>query len=280
MSIRNSARRTTAALFISSSLALSGCAAQTPGVAAPSPSGPVRTQPPPPHLRFEALDPTTSTSDQFAKDILSASVAGVASYIPTKPVRPQDGVDPVTGLDLTIRLVSTAPLAYGTPFTQIRIPSVAGLGPRPDMAAPGAMDPGGAYEVWKSAEKSWSQDYDAAAAAAQAGSKTVAAVNLSFKEWSGITGTMSALAAIAPADGDVSFAIASDLEETVPPQTTGSFHGKPLLVIQPNPTGDAATADAAFASFSSWATGQGVGQVTRIRPEVADAALRIWMGVK
>jgi hypothetical protein len=226
------------------------------------------------------VDPTTSTAEQFAKDVLSSTAEAVASYVPAKPARPQDGVDPVTGLDLTLRLVSTAPLAYGTPFTSIHVPSVAGLGPRPDMAAPGAMDPGGAYEVWKSAEKTWSQQYDAAAAAAQAGSKTVAAVDLSFKEWSGITGVMSALAAVAPADGDVSFAIASDLVETVPPQTTGDFHGKPLLVIQPNPSGDAAAADAAFASFASWATGRGIGQIARVRPEVADAALRTWLGVK
>jgi len=280
MNIRLSAARAGTALFVS--IALGGCSAPAPAprTSTPTPSAQVWLPAPPQHQRFEALDPTTSTSDQFARDILTSNSAAIASYIPAKPGRPQDGVSPVQGLELTIRLVSTAPLAYGTPFTRIEIPSVSGLGPRPDMAAPGAMDPGGAYEVWKSAEKTWSQEYDASVAAAQAGSKKVAAVDLSFKEWSGITGVMSALAAIAPADGDVSFAIASDLEETVPPQTTGAFHGKPLLVIQPNPTGDAAAADAAFASFSTWATGQGIGQITRVRPEVADAALRTWLGVK
>jgi hypothetical protein len=112
--------------------------------------------------RFALIDPTTSTDSSFRESMKADIIAAVQSLVPAKPNDTKDGVPAVKGLQLTVRLVETNSLAYGQPNAAISIPSVAELPSRPNMTAPGALDPGGPYDTWKQSEAKWSAAYDAA----------------------------------------------------------------------------------------------------------------------
>jgi len=222
--------------------------------------------------RFALIDPTTSTDVSFRQSMKDEIIAAVQGYVPAKPTESKVGVAAITGLQLTVRLVGTDSLAYGQPNVAISIPSVPELPARPDMTAPGALDPGGPYDTWKKSETAWSTAYDAAVAAVATSVQSLQGLNVNTDEYSGILAGTAALALLAPADGDVAFAVLSDLDENRGAQPA-NFNGHPFLVVQPDPVGDINRWDGLFNTFSSWATSSGAGQITRVRPEDASAAI-------
>jgi hypothetical protein len=234
------------------------------------PTPPVVT--PQQHFRYALIDPTTSTDKSFRESMKADIMAAVRSYVPPKPPDPKAGVPSVTGLQLTVRLVSTDSLAYGQQSAAVSIPSVPGLPVRPDMTATGALDPGGPYDTWKKSKAEWSTAYDAAAAAAVSAVQSLDALNLNVDGWSGITAGVTALTLLAPAQGDVQFAILSDLDENRP-QQPATFNGHSILVVQPDPVGDISRWDSLFKNFSTWASASGSGTITRVRPESAVPAI-------
>ncbi|HMN40403.1 MAG TPA: hypothetical protein PKE29_06120 [Phycisphaerales bacterium] len=222
--------------------------------------------------RFALIDPTTSTDTSFRESMKNDIIAAVQSYVPAKPTETKAGVAAITGLQLTVRLVGTNSLAYGQPNVAISIPSVPELPARPDMTAPGALDPGGPYDTWKKSEAAWSAAYDAAVAAVATSVQSLQGVNVNTDEYSGILAGTAALALLAPPDGDVAFAVLSDLDENRGAQPA-NFNGHPFLVVQPDPVGDINRWNGLFNTFSSWATSSDAGQITRVRPEDASAAI-------
>lgn len=222
--------------------------------------------------RLALIDPTTSTDVSFRASMKSDVIAAVQTYVPPKPAEPKAGVAPVVGLQLTVRLVGTNSLAYGQPNIAVSIPSVPELPVRPDMTAEGALDPGGPYDTWKKSEAEWSAAYDAALAANAAAVEALQGLDVNTDERSGILAGSAALALLAPAQGDVAFAVLSDLDENRGAQAA-DFNGHPFLVVQPDPAGDIGRWDQLFDKFSSWASGSGAGEITRVRPEAARAAI-------
>lgn len=226
--------------------------------------------------RFALIDPTTSTDSSFRESMKADIIAAVQGLVPAKPGDTKAGVPALTGLQLTVRLVATNSLAYGQQNAAISIPSVSELPARPDMTAPGALDPAGPYDTWKQSEAQWSTAYAAALAAQANAVETLQAINLNVDESSGITAGAAALALLAPAQGDLAFAVMSDLDENRA-QQPATFNGHPILVVQPDPIGDIGRWDSLFNNFSSWATNSGAGQINRVRPESAVPAINTFI---
>lgn len=222
--------------------------------------------------RFALIDPTTSTDASFRQSMKDQIIAAVQSYVPPKPTEPKAGAASVVGLQLTVRLVGTNSLAYGQPNIAISIPSVPELPMRPDMTAPGALDPGGPYDTWKKSEVEWSAAYEAAIAANASAVQALQGLNVDTDEQSGILAGIAALSILAPAQGDVAFAVLSDLDDNRGAHPV-TFNGHPFLVVQPDPTGDIGRWNGLFNNFSSWASGSGAGEITRVRPEAAFTAI-------
>ena len=222
--------------------------------------------------RFALIDPTTSKDSSFRESMKADIIAAVQSLVPAKPRDTKAGVPALTALQLTVRLVATNSLAYGQQNATVSIPNVPELPTRPDMTSPGALDPGGPYDTWKQSEAKWSAAYDAALAAQATAVETLRAINLNIDESSGITAGAAALALLAPAQGDVAFAILSDLDDNRA-QQPAAFNGHPVLVVQPDPIGDIGRWDSLFNNFSSWAASSSAGQITRVRPEAAVPAI-------
>lgn len=227
---------------------------------------------PEPRYRYADLDPTTSTDVSFRESMKSKLVAAVQTFVPPKPATTKGGVAAITGLELTVRLVGTVPLAYGQPNYEVSIPSVPELPARPDMTADGALYPDGTYDQWKSAETTWSEHYDAALAAAEEAATTLQGIDLNLDEWSAVTASVAALTLLAPAEGDVAYLVMSDLDENQA-QQPASFNGNAVHIIQPDPLGDISRWDALFQNFATWATANGAGSVERVRPEAADPVI-------
>lgn len=243
---------------------------------APEGVGPV----PDPRYRLVSLDVTTSTDTSFRAAMKAELVSALASYVPPKPEVTKEGVDAVAGLEVIIKLVGSDPLAYGQPHFEASIPGVGSLGPRPDMLAPGALEPGGAYDLWSEAEEQWSADYDAALAAAAEASAALDAFSIEYDEWSAITESVAALMLLAPEPpADVAVAVLSDLNENLG-QQPASFAGAPIVVVQPDIAGDIAVYDSLFTNFSAWAAANGAGPVTRVRPEAAHDTIITFFGGK
>lgn len=250
-----------------------------PGLGVQSSTGPSAASAPPTlgtapqqRVRSALIDPTTSTEKSFRGLMKEYIIAAVQTYVPPKPPDPKIGVPSVTGLQLTVRLVATNSLAYGQQNVAVSIPSVPALPARPDLGAPGVLDPEGPLDTWKKSEAEWSAAYDASVAASANAVQTLGELNLDGDEASGITAGVAALALLAPSEGDIQFAVLSDLDENRP-QQPANFHGHPLLVVQPDPVGDIGRWDSLFNQFSSWASASGAGTITRVRPEAAVAAI-------
>jgi hypothetical protein len=226
--------------------------------------------------RFALVDPSTSTDSSFRESMMADIIAAVKSLVPSKPTETKAGVPALTGLQLTVRLVATNSLAYGQPNAAISIPSIPELPARPSMTAPGALDPGGPYPVWKQSEAGWSAAYEAAVAATATAVQILQAINLNLDESSGITAGASALTLLAPANGDVAFAVLSDLDENRA-QQPANFNSHSLLVVQPDPLGDISRWNSLFNSFKTWASGSGAGQIIRVRPEAAIPAINTFI---
>ncbi|MDQ0733497.1 hypothetical protein [Arthrobacter sp. B1I2] len=231
---------------------------------------------PNPRYRYALLDPTTSTDESFRESMKSKLAASVRNYVPDKPKDTKNGVEELVGIHMVLRMVGTLPLQYGAPEYTIDIPSVPALPARPDMTKPGALDPRSDYDQWKHAQNAWSEQYNAATAAAEQATATLQGVELNVDGWSAVTAGVVSLALLAPADGDVAFLVMSDLDENQP-QQPAAFNGHPLVVVQPDPVGDVSRWDSLFNSFSSWSASNGSGDITRVRPEASDTTIRAFV---
>lgn len=227
-------------------------------------------------FRFALIDPTTSTDAAFKESMKAKIIAAVGSYVPVKPSDTKDGVPALAGIHLVVRLVGTVPLQYGAPDYTVDIPSVPALPSRPDMTAPGALDPGSSYSQWKDAQKHWSSKYDAALAAGQEAVTTLQGINLDLGEWSAVTSGVVSLALVAPNEGDVAFLVMSDLDENQPQQPV-ALAGHPFTVVQPDPIGEIGRWDTLFTGFSLWAKANGAGEIVRVRPEASDDVIRTFI---
>lgn len=226
------------------------------------------------------IDPTLSLVPSFAPDMrqyLSQAVAGLA---------PASG-KPATGaanpgqsaVDLTIRQVDTTSFSSAmTQFTRnVQVPGVPGLtGGRPALTDPS----------FNSDLRNWSQGYQEVVAAQHTAANAAASAAQSVADLpldanaassSGISACVSALLETAPPAGTHSYLLASDLEENVPPQLAGSFHGAPLVIIQACDSGDATYCQGLETTFVREMKRLDVGPVTVERPEVASQVIRQWI---
>jgi hypothetical protein len=230
------------------------------------------------------IDPTTSTVTSFPYAIRADVARAVRSVAETAvlPTTARGGgaiSAPAPGLDIAIRQVDTT--SFSSAATRyaaaVSVPSVPGL----NRSRPTPLSPNYASNLssWSSAYQQVSAARKAAAAAAVRAARTIAAMpldrtNLSL---SGISACMSGLLLTAPGAGRHVYVLASDLEENVPSQLAGSFHGAPLLIVQACDSGDAAYCQGLLAHFSSEMRHLHVGPITMVRPEVAQQAIRDWM---
>lgn len=213
------------------------------------------------------LDPTASTDKAFARATLASAINAVKNYLPVKPATTKDGVTAVPGLDLTVRLVSTRPLAYGQPYLNIQVPAVVGLPPRPDMTAPGALDPGGPYLAWKKSEVEWTSDFQAAQEAVGSAIERLGGIDLSNPGRSGVRECAAALVSVAPEYANATLIVASDLGDNSFTGAKPNFDGKPLILIQPCADGNARHCSDLQNDFIAWTSNHGAGQTTITRPE-------------
>ncbi len=259
-------------LFATGNLSVGGAAR----VAADTTSAPVPTaapdgtslQPAPEgHSIAACIDSTASTDAAFAESILASTTQAVQNYVPAMPTVTKDGVLAVPGLDLTIRLVSTRPLAFGQSYLNVQIPSVNGLAARPDMTALGALDPGGSYLMWKKSEEQWATDYQTAIDAEATAVKQLGTVDLTRPGRSGVRDCVAALNSVASKYSNVTLIVASDLGDNSFTGANPTFAGKPMVLIQPCPDGDAKRCAGLQEKFTSWAVDHGSGSITVTRPE-------------
>lgn len=220
------------------------------------------------------IDPSGSTASSFARSIKSSVLKSVAEYLPKKPTVTRTGVNGVAALDIAVRLVSSKPLAYGAPYYEVSLPTVMALPARPDMSAAGALDPGGSYEKWKDREGSWSQQYDVATAEAHAAVTTLRKIDLSQRSHSGVHDCLGALASTPLETSEVTYVVASDLQDNTDGESKVSFRGRPLVIIQACPSGDAGECRAVLGRFNTWAKGREAGEIKVVRPEVSGDVIR------
>ncbi len=214
-------------------------------------------------------DPTASTDPAFAKSIIASTIHAVENYVPAQPTEIKDGVPAVPGLDLTVRLVSTRPLAYGQPYLNIQIPAVDGLPVRPDMTAPGALDPGGPYLAWKESEEQWAADYQASREAVATAVKRLGTIDLSNPSRSGVRECVAALVSVPPKYSNATLVVASDLGDNSFTGANPHFDAKPIVLIQPCSDGDSKKCTRLQEDFTAWTANNGAGPTTATRPEDA-----------
>jgi hypothetical protein len=230
------------------------------------------------------LDPTTSLVASFPVAIrrdLALAVASLAPVgeLPTSASPGQPVSAPQPAVDLVIRQVDTR--SYSTDATgyttEVSVPGVPGLASsRPD---PRSASYDTQLGVWSRGYEEVLSARHAAALAAVTGSRAIAALPLDRRtsNLSGISACVSALLLTAPRAGRHSYLLASDLQEDVAPQLAGSFHGAPLVIVQACDTGNAAYCQGLLQQFSVEMHRLHVGQITVIRPEVAEQAIRDWV---
>jgi hypothetical protein len=229
------------------------------------------------------IDPTGSIVHSFAGSIrrdLAQAVAGLApppGRLPTNTVSGGQVTRPQPGVSLTVRQVTTNSYTSAPgPYTAtVMVPPVPGLAhSRPSPSARGYLQ-----EL-----RTWSAGYDAVASARQAAraaaapaAAAIAGMPLDRAGWSGITDCVSALLTTVPANGLHSYLLASDLQQNVTPQMTGSFHGAPLVIIQTCDTGNAVYCRELLRRFTRWMKRLHVGRITAVRPELAATAIGQWI---
>lgn len=227
------------------------------------------------------VDATDSTGSAFGAAVRDAVADVVKEHLPPKPPHSEvvSGVAPVPGLMVELRLVTTRPLGQDDPHVAVTVPGVPGLKPQPDVSDPTSLEPVSGYtslhDLWTHESKTWSSAYDAAARKQQQALKEVQRFSLDGG-MSGITGCMSALAQDLVTRGKPRFLLASDLQENVTPQLSGSLRGQPVVVVQPCPSGVAATCDSAFARVEGQLKRLHAGPVTRHTVADLPAAVAAW----
>ncbi len=215
------------------------------------------------------LDPTASTRKAFATSIVASIVASVGRHVPPLPTVLKNGVTGIPGLELTLRLVSTRPMAYGEPYVRIVIPTIAGLPARPDMTEAGALDPDGPYSRWKELAATWTADYGSARQAQASGVASLQRIALFRPERSGVRDCAAALMSVKPTFPAVTVVVASDLEGNEFTGTDPDFGKAAVVLVQPCPDGNASACKRRDHEFTSWIRTHNAGPVTRARPEAA-----------
>lgn len=223
---------------------------------------------------FDATGSTSDIDPQFGplmRADLASAVRGWAQPAPADPtgVRPvaPDGAMGQPGLNLQLRWVSTNP--YGD--MNVRIVKVR---PVPSLIA----EPSTSSSNFANDDSTWQsgarQVADIAKDAVADSAK--AAGQISSYPWpngrSGISACISALIEDLPPGHDV-LVVASDGEETEPPQVAGNLHNARVLWVMPCPTGNAAHCTALQATWRAFLGKVGAGSVSFIRPESASATL-------
>jgi hypothetical protein len=199
--------------------------------------------------------------------------------LPTNTISGGPVTSPQPGVNLTVRQVNTTSLASNLAFytRNLVVPPVPGLAvSRP---APGGQDYLPQLRAWSAGYATVSAARAAARGAAAAGAAKIAGMPLDRNGWSDIIGCISGLLTTVPAGGMHSYLLASDLEQDVPPQMEGSFHGAPLIIIQTCDTGNAAHCQGLLQSFTNAMHQLDVGPITVVRPEDAASAISQWIRI-
>lgn len=247
-----------------------------PAASASDPGGTTNPRPQPPVGRslHVCADSTKSTDVQFAQGFIGSLADEVKGHLPNLPTDLRQGFPAIGGLEVTLRLVSTKPLAYGQTYVQVNIPAIAGLPPQPDLTAEHALDlEDGTYAVWKKQRDAFTTEYRAALQSRDAAVRSLNSVDLRVGR-SGVQACAAALTTVAGAY-PVTYVVASDLRDNASGQNvTAQFAGRPMLLVQPCPDGDQQKCVNSLESFSQWATSQGAGDISHVRPEAAQGALQ------
>lgn len=266
-----------------------GAAARSPAAAAAtSNAAPLQAMPsvtnPAKLLTLGAcIDPTASIVSSFARSIRGDLAQAVGSLAPPEGKLPTNTISggPVTppqaGVNLTVRQVTTDSLSSTlSAYTRsVVVPPVPGLTrSRPEPSARAHVSQ---LRTWTVGYQSVAAARAAARHAAAAGAATIAGMPLDRRGRSGISACMSGLLTTVPSGGAHSYLLASDLQENVTPQLAGSFHGRPLVIIQTCDTGNAAYCQRLLNRFSRMMRRLDVGPITVVRPEVAAAAIAQWI---
>ena len=230
------------------------------------------------------IDPTTSIVSLFAPAIrndLAQAIAGLAPPAGKVPTNTLSGQGPVTtpqpGVNLTVRQVDTTSLSsVPDPYTRtVVVPPVPGLAQqRPD---PGAQDYLTQLRTWTAGYQTVASARQAAHEAAATGAASIASMPLDTRGFSAISACISGLLTTVPPGGTHSYLLASDLQENIPPQLAGSFHGAPLIIIQTCDTGNAVYCQQLLDSFTRTMRRLDVGPITVVRPENAVTAITQWI---
>jgi hypothetical protein len=226
--------------------------------------------------RAICIDPTASTASAFSHDVRTLLASAVAQWAHTAEPSTQHETPGQPGLDLTVRTVSTTAFSSDETNLHVVVPSVPTLRQgRPDVLAPDFQKLNG---VWQEQFATVKRARTAAAATAADGAKAIAGLPLDPKTHSGITACAAALAVTTPAGTDRAFLVASDLEDTEPPELAGSFGGAPLTLLQPCPSGSAARCKVLADAFTARMARLHSGRVMLVRPELADSVIPAWLG--
>lgn len=263
------------------SLAACGTSSSKDGSSALAATHAVNTAPPEPLVLGSCIDATDSVGKGFGANVRDRIADFVGDRIPAKPADSSNGVAAVAGLKLELRLVTTRPLSEGAPYVRIDVPAVPGLAPMPDISDGSALDastPGtkSPYETWRDQKVTWDTDYDKALAKQKAAVQKVRSLSLNGG-MSGITGCMSSLAQDLRRDGTPRYLLASDLQENVSAQLSGSLDNQPVFVIQPCPSGVGQTCDGNFKRMSDQLKQLHAGRIVRETQASADQAVAEWM---
>lgn len=229
------------------------------------------------------IDPTASIVSSFAAAIQGDLAQAVGSLAPPPGALPTNTISggPVTspqpGVNLTVRQVNTTSLSSDLNLytRNLVVPPVPGLArSRP---GPGDQDYLSQLRDWSAGYATVTAARGAARRAATAGAAAIAGMPLDRNGWSDIIGCISGLLTTVPSGGLHSYLLASDLQQDVVPQMTGSFHGAPLTIIQTCDTGNAAYCQGLLQSFTRAMRQLDAGPITTVRPEDAGAAISQWI---
>jgi hypothetical protein len=238
-----------------------------------------RTTTPP--LRLGAcVDPTLSIVPSFAPAIRHDLAAGIGGLTPpTGPPATGTATAARPAVSLLVREVDTTSFSSdpGPYAAQVEIPGVPGLSqPRP---VPSDANYSSGLTAWSQSAQAVTAGRTTAAAAVSDAAQELTSLPLDQNPASNsaITACVSALLVNLPADGRHSYLLASDLEENVPPELEGSFHGAPLFIVQTCDSGSVSDCQALLQHFETLMRRLQVGPVTVIRPEEAAVDIAQWI---
>jgi hypothetical protein len=215
----------------------------------------------------DATGSTSTTMPQFGPNIRAFVATAVRGWARRATSDLTTGTNAQPGLSLQMRWVNTDPLADMNALN-VSVPPVDALVAEPDVTS----------STFVADDQAW----QTAAAKIKADSRTgtedtaKAAAKVKAFQWadgnSGISGCISALIEDLP-EGHTALLVASDGEETEPPQVAGNLHDARVLWVMPCPSGNAKHCTDLQSSWKKLLTGLGAKSVKFVRPESANATL-------